>query len=433
MEATHTFEHFFEHKTLTKIFGEPDAKSLQQLFKQLKRNAQSVPSTLGGGQYGHLFMVSTDEEWQNLPGTTPVLAPADPGDFTLDGRPSAAEIAVREKTHEKEKKKYEKYQALKRILRAQLVAAIEPAYLDPIRCDITDMINLNITEIMEFLQTTYGKLTVNQKEEEIANIKNLSYDPSTSINVLLTAVQEHADLLKIAGTPLQDHQIQDLAYYLLNKYHIFKEALVNWNKLPQPKTWNDMKLHMRDEYQQLKNVNALSVKESIVNTTDIVKELQMQQEDLLQSAEKRFKNGMTEVMNMAILDLDNKEKEKQEFVNSAAEISALKMEIQKLHSQLQNNHNSNQNTYNTNRFNQSSNSQFNSRGYRPQNNRQPRRNNGFTRQFYCWTHGAGHSGWNCMNPAEGHQPEATFKNRMGGNNYGCYNTRPRRFNNKGRA
>ena len=68
-------------------------------------------------------------------------------------------------------------------------------------------------------------------------------------------------------------QIQDLAYLLVNKYQIFKETLVNWNKMPEPKTWEQMKTHLRNEYQALKEVNALSISESILNTTIIVDQL----------------------------------------------------------------------------------------------------------------------------------------------------------------
>ena len=236
MDSTYNFEDFFEHKTLTKIIGEPNAKSLQKLFKQLKRNARSVTSSLGGGQYGHMFMVLSEEEWNNLPGTTPVNAPADPGPLNLGGRMLASEIATHQQAHEDERKRYNKFQSLKRILRNQLVSAIEPAYLDPIRCNLTDMVNQEISEIINFLQTTYGKMTVNQIEESNTAIKNLDYDPSTSVNVLLTAVQEHADLLKIAGAEMRDKQIQSLAYYLLNKFQIFREALIAWNRMPEPKT-----------------------------------------------------------------------------------------------------------------------------------------------------------------------------------------------------
>ena len=94
MDTNYTFQDSFEHKTLDKIFGEPDAKSLQKLFKQLRRNARSVNSDLGGGQYGHLFMILSQADWDALPGTTPIVPPADPGGFTLVGRPLAAEIAM---------------------------------------------------------------------------------------------------------------------------------------------------------------------------------------------------------------------------------------------------------------------------------------------------------------------------------------------------
>ena len=73
------------------------------------------------------------------------------------------------------------------------MSAIEPAYLDPIRCALTDMVTDSIQDIMRFLQGTYGKMSVNQIEEEVSRIKNFSHDPSNSINILLTAVQEHAD------------------------------------------------------------------------------------------------------------------------------------------------------------------------------------------------------------------------------------------------
>ena len=417
MESTYNFEDIFEHKSIDKIYGEPDAKSLQKVFKQIKRNARSINSPLGGGQYGHLFMVIPQAEWDALPGTVPVEPPQDPGPFEIEGRLTATEIAVCQKAHEDDKKQYNKYQALQRVLRNQLVSAVEPHFLDPIRCEFTDMVNKPITEIMDFLRDSYGKMTVNQIEEEITKIKTFAYDPTKSINILITAIQEHADLLKIAGAELKDKQIQDLAYFLINKFQIFKDALVSWNKITTPKTWELMKKHLRSEYQMLKNVNALSIGESILNTTDIVNQLKDQQEDLLDNAEKRFKHGLTEVMNLAIIDIekDKNTSESNEQVNSAAEIIALKQEIKKLQYQIQN-----RSTNNTNNNN-------NNRSFQPQN-RQPKRNNRFERQYYCWTHGAGHSGWRCMNPAEGHQPEATFANRMGGNNNGCYPYRPRRFN-----
>ena len=47
----------FEYKTLNRIHGEPLLNTVLQLYNQLKRNAQRIPTTLGGGQYGYLALV----------------------------------------------------------------------------------------------------------------------------------------------------------------------------------------------------------------------------------------------------------------------------------------------------------------------------------------------------------------------------------------
>ena len=43
---------YFEHKHLDKIHGQPTIHSIIKLLKQSKRNAQGVPTTLGGGAIG---------------------------------------------------------------------------------------------------------------------------------------------------------------------------------------------------------------------------------------------------------------------------------------------------------------------------------------------------------------------------------------------
>ena len=101
-------------------------------------------------------------------------------------------------------------------------------------------------------------------------------------------------------------------------------------------------------------------------------------------AEERFKTGLTEVMNMAIMDLDKDKTESvtnSEAINNTSEINFLKQEIKKLQAKLQN----------TSQFNPNNNVANNSRGGRPNFNSRFR-NNDYPRQFYCWTHRAGHSG-----------------------------------------
>ena len=60
---------------------------------------------------------------------------------------------------------------------------------------------------------------------------------------------------------MKESQIIDLAYYLINKYPIYKDALMAWNCcLPATKKWIAFKLFMRKKYQELKKVGALKIK-----------------------------------------------------------------------------------------------------------------------------------------------------------------------------
>ena len=45
----------FQYPILTKIHGEPTAEAILKLAKEIKANARSVYSDLGGGKHGHLF------------------------------------------------------------------------------------------------------------------------------------------------------------------------------------------------------------------------------------------------------------------------------------------------------------------------------------------------------------------------------------------
>ena len=50
---------YFEFPILDRIHNEPTYQTLKTLKKQLKANAITVVSDLGGGQFGHLGLVLT--------------------------------------------------------------------------------------------------------------------------------------------------------------------------------------------------------------------------------------------------------------------------------------------------------------------------------------------------------------------------------------
>ena len=59
-------ETHFPHAELTKIIGQPTYSSLHTLCIQLKANAMSVHSNLGGGRHGHLGLLLTNQAYALL-------------------------------------------------------------------------------------------------------------------------------------------------------------------------------------------------------------------------------------------------------------------------------------------------------------------------------------------------------------------------------
>ena len=69
---------YFQFKELNRIHGEPTYDTIKKLHDQVKANAASVPSTLGGGNFGHLGLVLTPAQYA-LISNAPFDRPNHPG------------------------------------------------------------------------------------------------------------------------------------------------------------------------------------------------------------------------------------------------------------------------------------------------------------------------------------------------------------------
>ena len=81
---------YFQYKALTKIHGAPTYETLREMKDQLKANAASVNTNLGGGANGHLGIVLTPTEYRNISDTT----------YTRPNHPGRAVIPAGTTNHE---------------------------------------------------------------------------------------------------------------------------------------------------------------------------------------------------------------------------------------------------------------------------------------------------------------------------------------------
>ena len=84
----------FEHPELTRIVGEPSTATLITLQAEIRDNAQSVQSDLGGGEHGHLGLVCTPEAYHSfVPNAPPYVQPSNPGRLVVEEGLSQYQIA----------------------------------------------------------------------------------------------------------------------------------------------------------------------------------------------------------------------------------------------------------------------------------------------------------------------------------------------------
>jgi hypothetical protein len=442
---------FFEYKKLTQIHGKPSVESLLQLFREVKRNSQTVRTTLGGGQHGYLALILDPVTYTGIPTTTLFNRPLDPGPFIITMPPippatrahpapvllplTSADIAIQKASYDSHLRHYNECQAVELALRNQITDALETDYLSALRDPVTDMIPSNIPAIFSFLQANYGKISPNQLMEKEDTLKDVIYDVSEPIDSVFNKVDRFSDLCELIQDPISDRRKTMLAYKIISKNNAFMDSLKMWNrKALRDKTYTNMKIFMRAEYSDLDEVGGLTLNNSILNQANILQELKSHQEEIAARMENNLKINMIEAMTGLCDQYGNEENcpptqhhqyppsEPSDVVNNLSSsdkaifqlLKTLQDKVEALSSA--NHHssgnNSSTNTTSTPRYSPSTSANKSGPLINP--------NTGKAYRRYCWTHGCcGHWGRHCDNPKPGHKNEANFKDRMGGSNKLC--------------
>jgi hypothetical protein len=77
-------------ESVTKIHGQPKENDLTTLEKELIAIAASIPSTLGGCNYGHAGVIAEPGKYLLMTGGTAFVNPANPGVYPAGLQANAA-------------------------------------------------------------------------------------------------------------------------------------------------------------------------------------------------------------------------------------------------------------------------------------------------------------------------------------------------------
>ena len=420
----------FEKSELTPIRGEPTYDTLEHLLKELKANARNVHSNLGGGAHGHLGLVISPTSYAHL-SATPFTRPAFPGTQVIipPGSSNAATQTLRLQFNE-ELRVYHEVENVDKSLKQQIVQAVEPKYLDAVRNRVSDTITIPVHAVMEHLFNTYGEITPETFQQKEQELKATVFDPNIdSIDTLYKSISDLVDLSGHAGIPMTPEQSTSIAYVILWRSSVLKDYLKSWNATPiANKTWDAFKDHFRDGIKEYKSLKGPAVKDSIFQQQHHANFVQHLRDDvktvITQELARHTANLVAGYPPSDPSPFDNQYfspppptendyvDQFQQMANSISEYKKLVPQLINQVKQLQQTVNNLKNT------GPPTNITSDSSTITSTTNTTNSARISFRRPFhiYCHTHGlCAHNGHKCRDPGPNHKKEATFFNRMNGN------------------
>ena len=430
---------YFEHKDLTKIHGEPTYDTIKLLHDQIKANAASVRSSLGGGLYGHLGLVLSPTEYAMV-SNTPFDRPNHPGVLVIPQGTLLHAANTMKEAHAEALRLFNEVLGVDNALRQQIVGAIEPKYLKSLRNVHTKSITMPVYDIfVRHLYPIYGNVSTDSLRAESRRVEDMTYDVTCPPDDVYVAIEELMALASAANNGITQRQAVSMGFDIMKKQPAFRANVRDWvNKPPIQQTWINFKQHFNQAYKEVKKIGDTTIGESIpYQQANVIQQMVANavQDTLQQYLPPPDENEINEEDNQDQAPPPEQQANTGRFQQQDPMLPMLMQQMQQMQEMMkmmQSNMASNSNNFNGGGYNNNGNGNGNGNGTgygnynngssqygngKPSGDRRPRDKKYGNK--YCWTHGCGrHSGKECTRKAQGHN-EATFKNRMNGSNKYC--------------
>jgi hypothetical protein len=396
---------YFQHSSLTKVYGEPTYQSLQKIYQEIKANATSVTSSLGGGLHGDLGLVVSPVNYARTQPNHVFDRPGNPGALNIAATATQYQIAIAKDIHDSATKTFKECNLLERTLIQQIKDAIHPDYLEAITNDDTGLITGTIVSIMVYLFENFGYVNPTALNEKRDEILALTIDTDKPIDTIFNAINKYTGVAEAAGSDETPEQLINLAMILLTKSGIFANDIRRWYDRPViEKTWPRFKTHFREAQKAIRN-STPTVDQLGFHNANIVQQIMTGLRDQSINDDRQPENNHSN-------DAPNEPAPIQETANATQQTNTMLSQMQEMQTTLLALQNQAQQPHSTGRGRGGRGSRAPGRG--------PGRGPRPTPQ-YCWSHGScHHNSAACASQAEGHKPEATFQNMLGGSTKRCY-------------
>ena len=205
----------------------PNANSIRTLKRELYANATSVPTSLGGGNHGHLGLITTAAEYAIITGAgvPAFIPPAQPVALILAG---TAEVRAQQiETYKGHKEAHKTFTAISTLLKKQIIEAVPSEYIASLADDLLGYTNVTAHVMLQTLTTNYGTITQDDLED---NYEKLSapWDPNSPIETVFTLVTSCRQFATAGGDAISDATAMREVLKMLEKSGVLDTAVEDW-------------------------------------------------------------------------------------------------------------------------------------------------------------------------------------------------------------
>ena len=393
---------FFPFPTLTTAKGTPSYEDIRTSYRECIANANSVTTTLGGGEHGHQGLVMPERVYIKTTGT-PYKRPKAPTKPSKTASKDPLTIQQEKDTYQDALDEYNFVNALERTIFAQLQAAYDPKVLLPKLDRKTGLPKVKIPELFQYLFKTYGNITAPALAAEKQAVLNHVYVHDDPLDVVFERILAYNDKAETFSCPESDEQLMHMATIILMNANIFADALQEWNgKDDVTKTWDYFQSFFIDYQSKYKEARSNATS----STAGYTPSLQANLSTEVPPSDHALAVQEAEAYQAYLNEIAKSQAEDPAPLQANAAVSASNELLTQLVEQMK------ALTSKVSNADTTGNNKGNSKGKEKQK-KKPR--------AYCWTHGAcAHTSGECNHKAEGHKNDATFKNTLGGSTKGCF-------------
>jgi hypothetical protein len=289
-------------ETVTKIHGQPTSHDLTQLEKEIIAILANIPTTLGGGNHGHVGVIMDPVDYNTMTTGIDFVNPANPGIYPANlALNAAAETRARAEAKQKELiSQFETFEGVRLGTKDLILEAVDNEYLSKIEHETLGYLNQTPRQMIAHLLTRGGALDFADTNDLLAE-RDGEWNVTEKPQIYFNRVEKAIKGLARNGITSDLNERRDIALFQLKATGEFDPAVHEWEAEPATqKTWANISAEYAKENKQnklsAKHFKANAIQEQAEATEELIANLTEAHTRQMETLVKTMTEAMKEMM-----------------------------------------------------------------------------------------------------------------------------------------